>query len=328
MNKKKLYLHIGTHKTGTTAIQVFSAKNSDYLKENDCLYVETGRPVRENRKLVGHHLLPWYLIKHNVPKSYYGKYEKNIEHLFSDLVDEIKTSKYNHILISSEEFDKLNSEEIEALKKYFADFEVFIIIYLRRKDSYIESMYQTDVVYNSFNKTIYEFMNETKIPLKYFDFVNKWQKVFGTKNVTVNVYCKKLLKDENVVVDFFNHLGIEVAHKISKGKPSKVNASIPFQYVSLIALLRKLGSDKKIIDTVINIAKSIGSKADDSFHFLSLQERKELVSSGYEEIEQLGIELEDTKCFSLEDTELKQTAPKIKYDGLYKVLKDFENIIK
>ena len=185
--KKKLYIHIGMHKTGTSSIQQFSVANSDYLASKGFYYPSVPRPFIRNF-VAGHHLLPWYILQHPVPDSFFGKYSDNKDQLVPDLIADIQTSGYESVVFSSEEFDRLNSDQVKVLREYFSDFSVQIIVYLRRKDLFVESLYQTEVVYNHMQKSVDDYIKEEDLPLNYYDFIIRWQNVFGAENVKVKYY--------------------------------------------------------------------------------------------------------------------------------------------
>ena len=50
--KPSLFLHAGSHKTGTTTIQYFLSQNNDILSSDKVLYPNTGRD-----ELMQHHYL-------------------------------------------------------------------------------------------------------------------------------------------------------------------------------------------------------------------------------------------------------------------------------
>ncbi len=321
--KKTVYIHIGTHKTGTTAIQKFSAENSTELLELGIDYPTISRPAI-NKVSSGHHLLPWYIINHPVPGNFYGEYEEKREFLFPELVLYINSSAYNHIVLSSEEFDRLSEEQIIKLKEYFTDFDIKIIVYLLIKDSYVESMYQTDVIFNNQKNNIIEYMKTMPMPLDYYKFIKRWQNAFGIENVDINFYCKKALLSENIVFDFYSKIGIDVKDIIVKDKNSNVNASLPFQYVALISMLRRMEASDEIVKIIKRLACKMGKTANKDFHFLPLVERIRLSNSGLEEIEQLNLKLPYPECFILsEDKKGKQTTNK-KFSALEQVFEDFE----
>jgi len=322
--KKTVYIHIGTHKTGTTSIQKFSVENSTKLFELGIYYPTISRPMINNIS-AGHHLLPWYIFNHPVPGSFYGEYNEKRESLFPSLIEGIKSSACDHILLSSEEFDRLSKEDINRLSEYFTDFNVKIIAYLRRKDSYMESMYQTDVLHNVEYNSFAEYMKIMPTPQNYYKFIKKWQDVFGLENVQVNFYCKKALKSNDIVVDFYSRLGLDVENMIKKDETKEINASVPFQYVGLIAMVRRMKVSDEIVNSIKRIAYKIRDSANKDFHFLSLAERIKLADSGLKEIRDLNLSLPDEECFSLSEDEKKRNVKQGNFSALKQVFADFEN---
>jgi hypothetical protein len=121
MQKKVLYLHIGEHKTATTYIQKLLSKNYQHLKNSfEVLYPQTGR------KNVGHHDFSWYLLGR-------GKYHQDRENFkIQNLFNEIDSENIKNVLISSEDFEFLNVEQIDVLRKKLDEkFYVIPILYLR-----------------------------------------------------------------------------------------------------------------------------------------------------------------------------------------------------
>lgn len=321
--KKTVYLHIGTHKTGTSAIQGFSANNSEYLLSEGFYYPDIPRPHIKGRG-IGHHLLPWYVLDHAVPDRVYGEFSQKKESIFPSLISDIESTECDNVILSSEEFDRLNIEQIRQLKSYFENVDVKVVSYLRRKDSFLESMYQTDVVHHNLSETIEEYMEHDKLPLDYYEFIEKWRSVFGIENVKVSLYCKDTLKSNHVVIDFFNSLGLDVEHVVRKGAAKLVNASIPFQYVSVIAMLRRHNSSQEFIDLVTRISAKVGAHAGKNYHILTLEDRVRLAASGMEETERLNLKLPTEKCFVIPDHELDNGI----YAGfLEQVFEDFEKYV-
>lgn len=325
--KKTLYIHIGTHKTGTTAIQKFSVDKFEELLALDIYYPKISRPTI-NKISNGHHLLPWYLIGHPVPDKYYNEYHDKKSSVFPSLIEDIKSSSCQNIIISSEEFDRLNSKEIEQLKAYFDEFNIKIIVYLRRKDTYLESMYQTDVISNNEKNNISEYIKNVPIPLNYYNFITDWKNTFGEENLLINFYCKKSLKSNDIVVDFYSHLGINVEEMIQADETKKINASVPFQYIGLISMLRRMDASDDMVNSVKRIAYKMGASANRDFHFLSLEERNELAKSGLEEVKRLNLVMPDEKCFTLSDDEKNDNIKLGRFAALKQVFTDFEEYLQ
>lgn len=133
--KRKCYLHIGTHKTGTTSVQSFLYQNRNVLKEKSIFYPA----IIENETDAGHHSIAATIAKNNNYDSL--KKEPQIE----NLLQQIKSSNYETTILSSEIFSTISPS---LVKKVFAEFDCKVICFLRRQDEFIESMYR-ELIKNS-----------------------------------------------------------------------------------------------------------------------------------------------------------------------------------
>ncbi len=127
--KRICLLHIGTHKTGSTALQLFLANNRDRLLNAGILVPATG--VRTDIP-VGHHKLSAMLRS------------PNARVLIEELLGEMRDIMAPLTVISSEEFDSMSAdpEGIQCLiDELRAEYDVRVLVYLRRQDDFAESLY-------------------------------------------------------------------------------------------------------------------------------------------------------------------------------------------
>ena len=171
--RKKIFLHVGMHKTGTTAIQVFCSKHARRLSELGYLYPAAGRPCVEDVSY-GHHLLPWSLTGHITDRMFWPEGMLNFEAVWDRLSDEIDASDCRSAVLSSEEFDTLHPSHVHAVFEKLRAFEVQPIIYLRRLDELLQAMYTTDVIHNSEREDIVAFQRKLRTPLDYEALIAPW----------------------------------------------------------------------------------------------------------------------------------------------------------
>lgn len=171
--KKKIYIHVGTHKTGTTTIQHIMRDNFELLKSEGLIYLQN---IESIKKLI------------------------NIDCIDADLVEEIRgeveeeTLKYPQIekfIISWEglsgSFYKgyANSNVISktihlALEE---NFNCSIIMYLRDQAEFIESIY-TQSIHSGRNIDLDDFLNKMdyKVNLDWRVLIDSY-KIFDDLNV-------------------------------------------------------------------------------------------------------------------------------------------------
>ena len=194
-------------RTGTTSIQSMLYQNKKtILKNHNMLYPTTGL-VRN-----AHHLLSDCLGFIDRKK----KVDKNIiTKLQQSFYEEFKLSNAQTAIISSEYF--CNDGCVDLVQTCFKDFDVRIIIFLRRHEQWLESTYRQFSKFNnyyfisegfdSFYKHISQYDNVTN----YKKLISKWTKVFGKEAVNIELYNE----DINLgLKEFLGLLGIKDCNKL------------------------------------------------------------------------------------------------------------------
>lgn len=191
---KKLYIHVGLHKTGTTGIQALLTVNTKQLAERGVLYPATGRIANT----VEYTADPAY-AHHNIPLVTMS----GDNSLLHKLIKEIKDSDSHTAVISSEVFmqqfknDLSNITRLAILRDYF---EVKIVFYLRRQDSLYESVTNQQIK----DGHVAPPLNTVKLPpyYNYLTWMNIWEKEFGEGNIIARVYEKGRLEGGSLYADF------------------------------------------------------------------------------------------------------------------------------
>lgn len=131
---RKCFIHIGTHKTGTTAIQHLLTRNTSALQEKGYFYPQAGRL----ELLPGHHNVAWEISGDHRFQNHYGTID--------DLMREVKHRSEN-IILSSEDFEcslynkSKFSDFISLLQS--CGFLVTVILYVRNQIDYLPRLYLT-----------------------------------------------------------------------------------------------------------------------------------------------------------------------------------------
>jgi hypothetical protein len=150
---RRLILHIGYYKTGTTALQDHLSHLHGHLAGEGVLYPLAGRPVRRNPShsglsfqelhSAGSHLPFWYTNSGDFTKFVDG----TVPPARDALVAEIEGSQADTIIVSSEEFIRFGSdqgvpaEQTKDMLRALRIDHLTIICYVRRPDRYLESWY-------------------------------------------------------------------------------------------------------------------------------------------------------------------------------------------
>ena len=208
---QRIYLHIGQHKTGTTAIQDFCTLNRDLLLKSGFLYPKTGIHINAQ------HQLSW-VVKNRLPawiKREFPHFLKKTsrEKLYNQFKHEAQRTDANCIIISSETF--YLDVRHDLLKELLSDFDVKVIVYIRRQDQLIQSIYIQAMKDYGLRVTTGPLQCQqcTNYSLDHYQNLKGWRNYFGEENITVRVYEKNRLKNGNLIEDFAQVCKIDGVNK-------------------------------------------------------------------------------------------------------------------
>ena len=187
----ELYVHIGIHKTGSTALQIFLLNNSKFLKNFSCFYPRNGISFGP-----GHANIAFQILKNE-------KYYNNNATSLDDIVSELKASDMEKAILSSEIFCQFNGENVVEFKEALDFVEnIKIICFVRRQDELFYSWWQESVKHGSikdFNEAYFLFE-------KIFDYnkiIKPWADVFGNKNISIIFFPEQRDSNWSVAHEFF-----------------------------------------------------------------------------------------------------------------------------
>ncbi len=222
---RRIFIHIGSHKAASTTIQFGLETNRDILSKEGWLYPTSGYVYK------GHHNLVWEINN----DSRYDPSKGMIE----DLIREIDQSGFRYVLLSSEDFENFKKEHIHLLSQRLSGFDIAIIIYLRRQDQFLQSLWsqlvKNSLVDHDFQTWIERILNLNEERLSYqgdyFSLVERWSEIFGTNNVCVRVLETAQLHG-HVFIDFLKACGFENTSIVKI--PENVNISPSLRTLEII----------------------------------------------------------------------------------------------
>ena len=212
MNKPRLILHIGTHKTGTTGIQRFCAVNRETLLQAGILYPSYA--LIGEREHYAHHRVA-HGLSGNDPDWPAAKVARFLKEVAAQCpVDgQVLLSAepfYRHLIIagkrkaanlSDRDYWQVRKHFIEVVAAAFADFDVEVVAVFRKQPAYLDSLYQEVIKATRFTGTPFEFYLMKRNELNYFGQMKTWGECFPNTRVMV---FEELLKQKQFVHDFLH----------------------------------------------------------------------------------------------------------------------------
>ena len=197
MSEKALFLHVGMHKTATTALQAFFAQNSHVFKKNGVLYPVTGLTGWGSH----HHFVSSIKKPYDPNVPPYNTYEGYLQEL------EKEAQGSDTVLMSSEIFSEaIDRPRLRALGNIFDI--VNIVIYLRPQHSYLESYYNEKVKDGDYTGTIDELAKS--LDLDYYQVCEEWSTLFGRENIIVRPFEQNQFVNKDIFSDFLSILGLSL----------------------------------------------------------------------------------------------------------------------
>lgn len=211
---KRLILHVGTMKTGTSAIQGFLAQNAAVLERQGVSYPLFGRFAKENPDRNANFLMraanaravPGYKSKH---------LKKKVPAALAEFREAV--AAFDTVVLSEETLWHRGLdhegywEAARAIVEECGVEQTDVIVYLRRQDEYAESRWREFVKHHTwYTMTFEEYRadEESMRPNDYKRGVDLLAAAFGKDRLTVRVYERSGFVDHDVVKDFLACAGI------------------------------------------------------------------------------------------------------------------------
>jgi hypothetical protein len=230
---KRLVIHPGFHKSGTTALQQSLHANRERLNDLGLAYPFPRRKA--------HHRLAWSLSgKVWGWKNRGGSGES--PRLWSKSVNQINRLSGKNIIISSEFFSELELEKIQKIKNEIKRHDIEVLFTLRPLAKLLSSSYQQYLKYGlkadyeEWLHSVLDTPGESKLSPTFWrrhfhgQVISRWREVFGPSKVTV------LIVDESQPEFLFAEANkyLELPEKTLQAQESGLNRSMTTEEIALI----------------------------------------------------------------------------------------------
>ncbi|MBN1883559.1 MAG: hypothetical protein JW885_15435 [Deltaproteobacteria bacterium] len=232
-----LYIHIGAPKTGSSALQYFLLINREELLKNNIFYPE--HEVDENNICSGNARV---FFNHDVDGN-----SKEIQEQVTNVFHAL--DRGHTVLLSSESLFHTDPKKIYRL---FDISDSKILVYLRRQDEYLLSLYSQRVKRRPEKNTLNVWLDDimSKDNLAYYRAVDEWAEQFGKNRVIVRPYEKAQFFGGTIFSDFFNIIGLDLSQEYSIPR-SRINRSYSPDAVEYKRVLNILTNRGDFLDRVL-----------------------------------------------------------------------------
>ena len=216
----KIWLHIGSPKTGTTSLQNFLNDNASTLRDTGRLnFMSTGRAHIAHNQLAA--------------SARTGNATKLMEEMLreADAMPDVTQVVSSEMLFNLYTARKLSGAAPEEFKQ-----RTKVICYIRRQDSYLEALYKQLLKNSRIPPDRHAFLDDAKRRLHYLNTFNTYADMFGEKNIIVRPFGPKWLVDGDVVRDFAHHLDMPITRdlRVTEGFSNKTFSAEMSELLSLM----------------------------------------------------------------------------------------------
>lgn len=252
---KRVFIHVGMHKTGSTSIQ----HSFSQFKHEGIRYLQLGN---SNHSAVHATLFLQEPEKYPAHKRN-GRSLQDVLDLRSLFLDRVKqelaTAKEECFITSGEDISIMDEASLARMRDFFLEYcdKITIVGYVRPPGSLMASALQQRIVGGQSVKI------ESLYP-EYEARFSKFDRVFGRKNVILKKFDKDYLESANVVIDFAKIIGASIPKSLivlsNEGRGLEVSALL-YTYRYFIGNKVGLNLAKSAKDRAIELVRPLNSES-------------------------------------------------------------------
>ena len=272
----RLILHIGHYKTGTTALQVFCARNEARLRAAGIDYPALHR---HNAK---HSALAFALLQAAGASTLMHGYANQAppEALWQALCDHVRKSPAQAVLVSSEEFMRLavfpaaEAQLSGILARHAAGIEVEVIAYLRAPQAHLRSWYNQLIKMGQPVPGYLTALRDTVEPihLDYGFALAPWRRLLGDGRVILRPYRAPAEGGGSIQDDFFRALGLTLPDQVVHPEADP-NPRLDERIAELVRVMQNAGHSRRTVARLRDAALAALDRSPDGAALAGLRRR-------------------------------------------------------
>lgn len=213
---KRIILHIGLHKTGTSSIQLSFFRAADILKEHGVLYPTSW--VSPNPWTAQHNHFLYILFKEDL--TYYmrnfgfsaSQIEESRRAGEPKLMEELRTTEAHTVVISSENVSLFEDKDLQNIHTFFRthfDAQIDVFIYTRHHIEWTRSMLQQLIRQQHTYQSAWRYIND-HAAVVYTGIYQRCANIFGEQNIYLRTYENLIAHPKGIIAGFCDDIGIDI----------------------------------------------------------------------------------------------------------------------
>ena len=239
-----IFIHIGLNKAGSSSIQRLCHLERALLREHRLDYPDVG--IHDS----AHYGISKLLI--NQPSQVATAEAEDLRKAIGSAV-----ANNTNVLLSSEYFFLARNDEVLHIKEFLGDFDVEkkIIVYLRRHDLWIASLFnqaiKTTPVYKPWHSDIRDYtihlLGDKSFETRYSVIVDRWATHFGASNLIVRPFEQAQFRMGDFSWDFLGNIDTALPGSLKEHGivPDFANQSLPEHLLRAISYIKASGTDNR-----------------------------------------------------------------------------------
>jgi hypothetical protein len=235
---KKVFIHVGFHKTGTTAIQESLFTHADQLRVLGINYA-TNKGKANHREAWALSERYWGWKKRGGEKTSIVEWNKRVKNIRAQKIDSV---------ISSEFFSELNENQLNRMATDLKDFDVKVIFTIRPLAKLLGSSYQQYLKYGikaSYEEWLDDIFHNSEKPKftptfwkrhRHDEVISRWANAFGNKKIHLVVVDES---EPDFLYEAFNMILNLPAGTLKKVQGLGSNRSLNYPEVALLLAINK-----------------------------------------------------------------------------------------
>ncbi|MGN0154427.1 MAG: hypothetical protein ACI4A3_08235 [Lachnospiraceae bacterium] len=282
---KTLYLHIGTPKTGTTAIQNFCNDNQDILNQYGYYYPIYPYRYLSASKLRNAHFIFGCLNRADGSRDFEGE-KKALSEGFQHIYEAFE--KFDNIILSDEGLWTCGfRDEVSAWSKVKKEldkgkFAIKVIVYLRPQDEFLCSWWSQRIKEGNReqSKLTWEEMSSSlpTIKLDYYKMLERIAEYVGKDNIIVRRFDRSQFSGGTIYEDFLGTIGLAFSEEYQIKNELK-NISLTKNSNEIKRILNQLpglDSERNVMFRKVLLQQSQYHK-EENFSMFSEEERNQFM---------------------------------------------------